>query len=381
MRSEIKLKVALNFALVDALSPWLLVIFYITGIDIVWLVNVNFALFFCFLFFNIRYKQPSFYLFSIFALALLISIFKLVLAFYMSRDIDFSHAISYCYGLVMPLVVLSFSTRILDLDSQISSNLLKTFAKRYLILSAPGVLVYSFLYFQGRIEYFGLGVNLHYIYPFFLTGKVAPVAGFLLLILMSGKRSVLLNFLFQTVLYNVGNIKANTLKSVFFLVVLCSSIFAVYTKTTLLDRFSWLFDGSFDFDDPYFLLVSGGGRFEELFGILDYFNNFTYEIFFGSPPGAFYTWSMDWSGYDATKNYAHVTIFGYIFRYGIVFAVLFYFYLFRILFLHLGSRNPLYIVFGGVVSSSFFGANLIIDPTSWLFIGFLLSKLKGSSSK
>ena len=83
---------------------------------------------------------------------------------------------------------------------------------------------------------------------------------------------------------------------------------------------------------------------------------------------------MDWSGYDASKNYSHVTFFGYVFRYGVIFSTFLYLFLFKKIFQYFGSANPYYLVVVGIVSSSFFGANLVIDPTSWLFVGFFLTR-------
>jgi hypothetical protein len=43
----------------------------------------------------------------------------------------------------------------------------------------------------------------------------------------------------------------------------------------------------FDINDSYSSIVSGGGRFEEVFGIIDYFGVYVWDIFFGSPPRSF----------------------------------------------------------------------------------------------
>lgn len=376
LTNERKIRVALRFATIDAISPWLLIIFYITGLDFVWLVNVNFLLYFIYLLLNITRSYPSVFLGYLFAFASIASALKLLLYVMASRDYELGHVFSYGFGLIMPLVALSFSSRIKYVSHKSANESFEKFAKTYLAIAAPGVVIYSILYFAGRIEYFGLGVNLHYVYPWFLTGKIMPVFAFLLLILISGKRSVLVNYLVQTLAYYLPYFRGRPIKNLAFVFAFFLSLFAIYTQTTLLDRFAWLFDGSFNLDDPYFLLVSGGGRFEELFGILDYFAIHSYDVVFGSPPGSFYIWSMDWSGYDATKNYSHITFFGYVFRYGAIFSVVLYLFFFKLIWRKLGDTDPSYLVVVGVVTSSFFGANLIIDPTSWLFVGFYLSRLR-----
>ena len=372
-----KLRIALRFSLVDAISPWLVLLLYLTDIDLVWVVNVNFVLLTAYLAVNYRVGTPSKFINYIFFGAILLSLIKIISSIYFKQDLQLNHAFSYLYGLFMPMVALSFAKIVSGVDYDKIHEEICSYALKYFYIAVPTIIVYALLYFSGQVSYFGLGVNLHYIYPFFLTGKMLPVAVFLLLIVFSGKRSVLMNYLLQTMAFYGGSMKDRFFSSMLLFIALLFTIFILVTYTSLLDRFSWIFTGDFDWTDPYFLLVAAGGRFEEVFGIQNYFRAHPLDVFFGSAPGAYYIWAVDLSDYSATKNYSHVTIFGFIFRYGLVFAIPLYgFFIWRIL-KDLGSRNPFYIVFVGVFTSSLFGANLVIDPTSWIFIGLFLSLRDG----
>jgi hypothetical protein len=372
-----KLRIALRFSLVDAVSPWLVLLFYLTDIDLIWVVNVNFVLLTLYLAVNYRVRTPSKFVNYLFFGAILLSLLKIISSIYFKQDLQLNHAFSYFYGLFMPMVALSFAKTVCSTDYEKIHDEICSYALKYFYIAVPTIFVYALLYFYGQVAYFGLGVNLHYIYPFFLTGKMLPVAVFMLLIVFSGKRSVLINYLAQTITFYGGSIKDKFFSSVLLFITLLVTIFALVTYTSLLDRFSWIFEGNFDWSDPYFLLVAAGGRFEEVFGIQNYFRAHPLDVFFGSAPGAYYIWAVDLSDYNATKNYSHVTVFGFIFRYGLVFAIPLYgFFIWRIL-KDLGSRNPFYIVFVGVFTSSLFGANLVIDPTSWIFIGLFLSLRDG----
>ena len=141
------------------------------------------------------------------------------------------------------------------------------------------------------------------------------------------------------------------------------------THTELLNRLTMFLEKDITNPDDLAILLSG--RFEEFLGVYEYFNEHPSHIFLGAPPGSFYHWVMPLSDYEATKNYSHLTPLGYLFRYGLLFCVLIYGCFIHALIKFRSSRDPFYLVFVGIFTSSFFGANLIIDPLSWIFIGLL----------
>ena len=72
-------------------------------------------------------------------------------------------------------------------------------------------------------------------------------------------------------------------------------------------------------------------------------------------------------------NYSHINFLGYYFRYGLVFSLIIYITFVIMIIKYWKPTNALFLIFIGIFIGSFFGAGLIIDPTSWLFIGLMLS--------
>jgi len=166
-----KLRIALRFSLIDALSPLLVLLFYLTEIDLVSLVNVNFLLLTAYMSFNYRAHTSSVFLSYLLFGAAILSIFKIIIAGYTNQDLMLTHILSYSYGIIMPIAALSFGKTVSEAGYDNVHKILCEFSLRYLYISAPIVLIYSIFYFTGQVFYFGLGVNFHYIYPFFSQEK------------------------------------------------------------------------------------------------------------------------------------------------------------------------------------------------------------------
>ncbi len=363
------LRVLLGFSLVDSLSAWLLILLYLTGLDLIWIVNINFLLMFACMVLFVPRRLPLNFLTTLFLVAIGASALKMLLFLESVRTFDAYHLATYGYGLCMPLAALAFGSRFHPADLPRLERELRQYANYFLWIALPGIVVYSTLYFMGRIEYFGLGVNLYYIYPHLVASKtVGPTILFFAICFLTGKRASLLTLLVQVVFRHLAYWKGNVFgfagaAALFFILML-----GLYEFTELLDRFKWLFDGSIDFTDPRFLAVSAGGRFEELFGISAYFFQHPMDLLFGAPPGASYFWVLEWADYITTKNYSHVTWAGYLFRYGLIFALPLLVLFIWLLISNLGSTRPLFIVFVGILTVSFFGALLLTDPSAWLFV-------------
>lgn len=276
---------------------------------------------------------------------------------------------------MIPILAFNFTNSFKVQDREFVLGECQRFAYRYAWIALPGLAVYSVLYLIGNITYFGLGANLHYIYPFFKDFNTLRVMLiFFVFILISGKRAVLLNFIAQNLVVYSSNIIRKPILGGGVTCISVLTIVVLSTYSNFFDRFDIYFE--LDFNDAYDLTVAFGGRFEEAIGILAYFKEHPGQILFGSPPGAYYEWIVDVSNYQASKNYSHVSPLGFLFRYGIVFTLMIYSCFLYLLVKLWSSKDPLFIVYVGILSSSFFGANLFIDPTSWVFIGLLCALSK-----
>jgi hypothetical protein len=372
-----------RIALIDALAAWLLIIFYLTGVDMIWSVNYGFIAMTILLAFQAGIAIRISWFSAFFLFFLVVAIAKLVVFIYSDIDFEAQHMLTYMFGLLMPFLALSFTAKFCAKDKLIVDAVLQRFVSRYAVIAFSAIAAYSFFYFSDVISYFGLGVNLHYIYPFLLSSyKGSSAIWCLFFILISGKRAVLVNYLVQTTVHYLSGLRSRPFLALGMLSLLVFGLVIVANYTGLLDRFTWFLQSEIDISDTHLMYVSFGGRYEELQGIYAYFMKNPYQLIFGAPPGAFYIWEVTEASeyYAATKNYSHISIFGLIFRYGILFGLGLYGIFAWMLVKYWAPKEPLFLVFVGIVASSLFGANLIVDPTSWLFVGLLISLRRGAKS-
>lgn len=372
------LKVILFFGYLDVFSILLLIIFYVTGIDIVFFVNINFIIIFLILLVGILGRiKNNLYLWLLFLL-LILSLLKLMFIVIFDQSIHLYYVFTYFYSLLLMIIAFIFVSRFSENDYNVVLEYFKTYAYIYLLTATVLLLLYIILYFSGKIAYFGMGSNLHLVIPFFMKNGSSFFIFYILLIILSGKRAVLINYILQYFIYSSGYFRKRKL-----LLALCLFLFTIasiylYKTTDLFYRFEGLFN--VDFNDEYSRLVAFGGRFEEVVGVYNYFKENVWKFFLGSAPGEYYMFvlnSHDYFGiisnaYNEPKNYSHLTFMSFIFRYGILFTLLIMFYIIYVMVKYYNPANEFYIVFIGIVTSSFFGANLLTEPISWLLIAFFM---------
>jgi hypothetical protein len=370
------LKLVLLLGLMDLLSIVYLMVFYVTSIDLTFLININFFLLLFVLVlgaFGADFRVLIRSKFNFLFLALfVISVIKLYFSALESDDLSVYFIFTYFYTLAMVLAALLFVSRFHAEDYDDVFRLFYRFAKLYLIIAVVLILCYSFLYFTGSIYYFGLGTNIHYAVPFFVRNGYGLFIVLLSVVALSGKRAVMVNFLVQYGAFYFDRYRRHKIILISLVSSLAVVAYFLITETNLLYRFQAVF--AVDWQDETSLVAAFGGRFEELVGIVNYFEMHPLNFFFGAPPGDFYMYVASTGLYDYNdpKNFSHVGPFAFLFRYGLVFTALFYLYGLYLLFKYFDPKFPFYLVFVGILSSSFFGANLFSDPMAWVFIGFFL---------
>lgn len=350
--------------------------FYIGFPDLTFLVNFNFFVILFLLLlgsFGADYRvffRNKFFVLLLFFIAL--SILKSLFFFMDSAFVSFYFFSTYFYTLAIIFFAMLFASRFNYDDFGMVVRYFTFFARFYLIFAIIFILLYSFLYFSGLINYFGMGANLHYVIPFFIKNGFGLFLVLLSVVLLSGKRAVLINFLFQYLFYFFYRYRNNSYIFYFFAIAFFSVLYTLWSHTELLNRFKAIFD--VDFEDSYSLIAAFGGRFEEVIGVVDYFFHNPLSVILGSPPGDFYMYiatSGDYQ-YNDPKNFSHVGPVAFLFRYGVIFTVLLYASFVYLMIKFYNPYFPFYLVFVGIVFSSFFGANLFSDPISWVFISFFI---------
>lgn len=392
-----RLRMIMFLCLLDLVAPFL-VLLQVFGLNLVFLVPVLQPIVFLLVLTTMQSFSRTAFI-PLFILGLLTAL-SLLKAFYLTGVVDYNFTyrsvITYFYSIAMPCLL--FSTIISQRENNPDNvyNELIWFSRWFVILSVPLILLYFFLHITGRFAYFGFGINFHYAAPF-LFHKNMYIFGMVILILLSGKRAVLVNFLVQLGFYFSAVLRRNPLSVLIFIMLAAlATILAGDNLAFLLRRFQFMADnfrdadwseGVFGIADTYDSIILFGGRLEEITGVLRYFEKHPYQIWFGAPPGANYLWRIEWSELSMYKSFAHLNWVAYIFRYGIIPSLLLFAFLIYLLFRSPETKSGLWLVYVGTLSSATFGANLLGSPTAWVLIalyfryGPMMTKKQRRNSK
>jgi len=375
-----RIRLILALCLLDVLAPILVVLNYL-GIELLFLVNLNQLLIFgSVVALTQSLSRKLLPIFFLAGLMLAISILKMFLLT-SSGNYNFTGSAlgPYFFSLVMPFMIFISIMSQRKVDLEVVHSELYWFAKWYSLIVIPLVLIYAALHFSGRISYFGLGINFHYFAPFFFQ-RYSHVLGFAILILLTGKRAVLLNYIVQFFFFFIGQIKRVPVKA--FLVLIIAGVgiaVASGSLSILLRRFYLMYevfrdvdfsDGLLGIANSYQAIILFGGRLEEVVGVIQYFTQHPNQIWLGSPPGANFIWSVQQSDFETLKSFTHFTWLGYIFRFGLLPTAFLISFLLYIATKGADTNSPLWIVFLGLLTSATFGANLLYSPVAWTLIAF-----------
>ena len=376
------LRAATFLGVLDAFSILLLVLFYRSGVDLVFLVNINFILILFMLGVGsigipLRTFYTNKYIFFT-SILLLIAVVKLFIAAILNTELIDKFIFTHFYSIFLILFSFLFVERFALSDYILVLTNFRKYAFYYLIISCVSLLIYIYLYHTGKIAYFGMGSNLHYVFPFFIKNSFFLFALLLALIIASGKRAVLINIILQYAIYALYRYKERKGTLIIITLGLVITIFYFAFETETFYRFKGIFN--VDFNDRYSTLIAFGGRYEEILSIFDFLKNHPFSLLFGASPGDSYHFvlnSSDYFGiqsndYDEQRNVAHVSLFTLVFMHGVIFSTIICLYAIYYTIKYYKPTFELYLVFVGILISSFFGANLFRDPMSWIFIAFFI---------
>lgn len=196
-----RLRLIMFLCLLDLIAP-VLVLLQVFGLNITFLVPITQPIIFLLVLMTMQ-RLSSKALIPVAILGLL-TVASLLKAFTLTGVEDFNFAsravISYFYSITMPCLIFSTIMSQRETDPNVVYKELIWFSRWFLILTAPLILFYFAMHITGRFNYFGLGFNFHYFAPF-LFHKNMYILAMAVLILLTGKRSVLLNFAVQLGLY------------------------------------------------------------------------------------------------------------------------------------------------------------------------------------
>jgi hypothetical protein len=373
-----RLRIIMILCLFDLVGP-LLVLLQVFGLNLVVFVpEVQVAVFLLILATMQRLSRAAFIPLVILGLLTALSLLK---AFSLTGVVDYNFTlravISYYYSIAMPCLIFSTIMSQREKDPNVVYQELIWFSRWFLMLTAPLILFYFAMHITGRFAYFGFGINFHYFAPFFFH-KNMYILGMAVLILLSGKRAVLVNVAVQLGLYFFAALRRRPLPIlVFVMLAVVAVILAGDNLSFLLRRFQLMADamqgadwseGIFGIADTYESIILFGGRLEEITSVIRYFEQHPYQLWFGSPPGANYLWKIEWSELFMYKSFAHLNWVAYLFRYGLIPSFFLFAFLIWLLFRSPDTKSGLWLVYVGTLSSATFGANLLGSPMAWILI-------------
>lgn len=212
----------------------------------------------------------------------------------------------------------------------------------------------------------------------------------LLIVVIQGKRSVLLCTFLCIYIYMIMKLVRSWLLTILSIVIIFPSIvvlflylmedFNLYTLPGL-SRLKFINP----FSDFYSLALGSSGRFDEILSALAVFSKNIANFFFGSGFGFSYDWLISYRNTDVeTKGYLHMTPLLVFFILGPIITIAFYAIFFSISIFSLKRselvndlNNCRLVQYYGLASiyfliSGFFSLNILADYMGWIFLGLNL---------
>ena len=289
---------------------------------------------------------------------------------------------THIYATLMPVFAISFGRYFyLSLNSSVRLSFYRLMEYIFYCQIAMLIAYFYFYYYLESWSYFGFGTGIGFAATYMLSSgrSISYIVG-LIFDFFSGKRSGVLALIFVSCWYLFHRRINNRILIFAPLLLLFLGLYWLQSAGLLGDifrRFELI--GQFDLDDLNAVFLATGGRLTEVFDIIDFMRDKPYRWLFGSGMGAQYLFVDPREGfYPEYFHYAHFSPFGYVFLYGVPFTVVFYVLLIsRVISGVSLSGDFFYLAFIFLMTASFFGANLFIDPRVWIFYGFVIQAVRG----
>ncbi len=278
---------------------------------------------------------------------------------------------------VMPIFSMSFGRHLCQwLDGRIPAEFERVVEKVFYL---QVIFILGFLYFyyiDGSWGYFGFGTGIGFAsLCLLIAGKKALFALGVLLDFFSGKRAGVVVTIF--VFIWITSIVRSWRGMFFFgFLIVAGVLFFSYQsnifESGIFRRFEII--GQLDLDDAMSIFMATGGRLTEVISVVDYMNQNPVSWLAGAGFGGQYMFVDPRDGfYPEPFHYVHFSPFGYVFLFGLPFAIVLYT---LIIWRAVGSpwlkNNFMYVGFLYLFGNSFFGSTMFIDPRIWVFYGMVI---------
>lgn len=246
--------------------------------------------------------------------------------------------------------------------------------------------LYFLLYTTGILTYFGMGLQLYLITPFFRRKIFQKQIYLLLLNLLTGKRSTLIILSGQLSAIVRNRVKFQKFRFILILLFLISLMFIIKQNTSLLNRFDVFNEFSdvaltdIESDDTlYALSMMSGGRSQEIFSFFSSDLITLENLLIGAPSTSSFTFYNNLNGDEFKHHYFHLSPINYLKHFGIPFTLMMLVtqgIVFSKLFMNYYKLDLISSLFLGYFIAMFFGAIVVVDVVFWFSFGYGLEFYK-----
>ena len=271
---------------------------------------------------------------------------------------------------------------------------IKEFIKKNISLASKYLFTFSFLalilfyIFSNYVEiYVGNGLTTH---PFLilsiLSGSIFQIILVFLIVLMSGKRALLLSSIIIIIYSQIKIIKKIPLKFIIISSVFSFSIYSYFVidfdNYLSIGKYIWTYDklveSGFDFTlDNQLINIASAGRLGEINAVASKMNFVDFII--GKGVGFKYQYERLDGELMSNYNNIHFTPFGLITKYGLIFFIFLSYYIFRNL-KNISKYGYLNVFFGlyliGLLIDMIFAYSIFIDTFLPIAIAYLAIQKK-----
>lgn len=293
--------------------------------------------------------------------------------------------LSHLYGTIMPVLAINFGICFYRYSTnETNEKIIKIFKKNYKYL-VFFIFVYFFMYKSGILTYFGISTYMgYYVSLFSSQGNVLLAVFSLLLIVLTGKRAILISGMIVLIIYLFMDRERKNI-----------TIFLIKTMSTILIPISIYYLYQYGFLDRFYntinvditsehsLYLATGGRSEEILSLINHVIKEKTWLIGGGFGESFYINTSLTDDTLRSIHYSHMSPLYFVLIYGVPFSIIMYmmfiYYIFKSLMIKI--RTFYFYMYIMLFITTFFGAVVFIDPKFWFSLGVVIGTIKYKSIK
>lgn len=357
--------------ILKAFSGILLIISYLTGIELLYLFKIPLlgSVMIIFLF-HLEFKIFNGFISKLFLFGLFLTS---IVAVYFGNSLS-TKTLSHLYTFSIAIFGVSFGHSFAKNYTKKIDDLVNKYIDYLFWVSTGIMLIYYYCYYiAGTISYFGFDSELPLVVAFFLgMGRNFYAVVSLLLIFFSGKRSPLISSMVLVIMLSLRNFKITKPKNLAIAIILTAvvslGIMYAYSRD-----FLWRYENvlSVDLSDEDSFYIATSGRSAEFMGVLNHMNAAPERWWIGSGLGGSYYIDIIRGDYEQRyQHYTHLSLLSFVFLFGVPFTILLVGYILNLIIKNYKYiKNKYYMALVITFIGATFGASMFVDPIFWVLLG------------